>query len=183
MIQWCWQFDLWFLCFSKNSLYIWKFSVHALLKPSSKDFEYCLIGMWNEYSCAYFEHSLAFSFFEIEMKNDLFQFWTIFLTFQKIFIFKWAKKTPLGQLIFIFRSSDHVYAIYSPNKTLLYLHCSFCYYYAFILVSAVIDDLIVSVTDHIMLNTFSDMVVIKYFLNEDFWNFQMVWDLSFGGIY
>ena len=26
--------------FSKSSLYIWKFSVHVLLKPSLKDFEY-----------------------------------------------------------------------------------------------------------------------------------------------
>ena len=26
--------------FSKSSLYIWKFLVHALLKPSLKDFEY-----------------------------------------------------------------------------------------------------------------------------------------------
>ena len=26
--------------FSKTSLYIWKFSVHILLKPSLKDFEY-----------------------------------------------------------------------------------------------------------------------------------------------
>ena len=28
--------------FSKASLYIWKFSVHVLLKPSLKDFEYDL---------------------------------------------------------------------------------------------------------------------------------------------
>ena len=27
--------------FSKSSLYIWKFSVHILLKPSFKDFEHC----------------------------------------------------------------------------------------------------------------------------------------------
>ena len=26
--------------FSKSSLYIWKFSVHVLLKPSLKDFEH-----------------------------------------------------------------------------------------------------------------------------------------------
>ena len=28
--------------FSKSSLYIWKFSVHVLLKPNSKDFEHYL---------------------------------------------------------------------------------------------------------------------------------------------
>ena len=31
--------------FSKSSLYIWKFSVHMLLKPSLKDFEHCLANM------------------------------------------------------------------------------------------------------------------------------------------
>ena len=31
--------------FSKSSLYIWKFSVHALLKPSLKDFEHYFAGM------------------------------------------------------------------------------------------------------------------------------------------
>ena len=31
--------------FSKSSLYIWKFSVHVLLKPGLKDFEHCLASM------------------------------------------------------------------------------------------------------------------------------------------
>ena len=31
--------------FSKSSLYIWKFSVHVLLKPSLKDFEHKLASM------------------------------------------------------------------------------------------------------------------------------------------
>ena len=31
--------------FSKSSLYIWKFSVHILLKPVLKDFEHYLAGM------------------------------------------------------------------------------------------------------------------------------------------
>ena len=31
--------------FSKSSLYIWKFSVHVLLKPSLKDFEHYLASM------------------------------------------------------------------------------------------------------------------------------------------
>ena len=31
--------------FSKSNLYIWKFSVHVLLKPSLKDFEHCLASM------------------------------------------------------------------------------------------------------------------------------------------
>ena len=38
--------------FSKSSLYIWKFLVHVLLKPSLKDLEYYLVSMWHECSCA-----------------------------------------------------------------------------------------------------------------------------------
>ena len=38
--------------FSKFSLYIWKFSVQILLKPSLKNFKDYLASMWNEDSCA-----------------------------------------------------------------------------------------------------------------------------------
>ena len=41
----CWQFDLWSSASSKPSLYIWKFSVHRLLKTSLKDFEHILPSM------------------------------------------------------------------------------------------------------------------------------------------
>ena len=37
--------------FSKSSLYIWKFSVHVLLKPHLKDFEHYLASMWSEINC------------------------------------------------------------------------------------------------------------------------------------
>ena len=40
-----------FSAFSKSSLYIWKFSVHILLKPSLKDFEHSLASMWKERNC------------------------------------------------------------------------------------------------------------------------------------
>ena len=36
----CQQFDLWFICLSKSSLNIWKFSVHVLLKPDLENFEH-----------------------------------------------------------------------------------------------------------------------------------------------
>ena len=35
--------------FSKSSLYIWKFTVHILLKLSLNDFEYYFANMWNVY--------------------------------------------------------------------------------------------------------------------------------------
>ena len=39
--------------FSKSqSLYIWKFLVHVLLKPSLKDLEHYFGSMWNECNCA-----------------------------------------------------------------------------------------------------------------------------------
>ena len=34
--------------FSKPSLYIWKFLVHVLLKPSLMDFEYCFASVGDE---------------------------------------------------------------------------------------------------------------------------------------
>ena len=36
---------------SKSSLYIWKFTVHVLLKPSLKGFEHNLASMWHECNC------------------------------------------------------------------------------------------------------------------------------------
>ena len=46
-----WQFDIWFFCLFKFSLYILKILVHILLRPSLKDFEHNLASMWNEYNC------------------------------------------------------------------------------------------------------------------------------------
>ena len=37
--------------FSKPSLYIWKFFIQVLLKPSLKYFEHNLASMWNERNC------------------------------------------------------------------------------------------------------------------------------------
>ena len=37
--------------FSKPSLYIWKFSVHIVMKPSLEDFEHDIARMWNECNC------------------------------------------------------------------------------------------------------------------------------------
>ena len=45
--------------YSKSSLYIWKFSVHVLLKSSLKDFQQYLANIGNKYNCGLFEHSLA----------------------------------------------------------------------------------------------------------------------------
>ena len=51
--------------FSKSSLYIWKFLVHLLVKPSLRDVEHYLASMWKEHSCVVFKHSLTLFFFEV----------------------------------------------------------------------------------------------------------------------
>ena len=61
----CWQFDLCSSAFSKSSLYIWKFSVHILLKPSLKDFEGYLPSVWSEANCA-----VVWAFFGIAFPWD-----------------------------------------------------------------------------------------------------------------
>ena len=45
-----------FSAFPKPRLYIWKFSVHILLKPSRKDFEHYLANMWNKNTCGVVWH-------------------------------------------------------------------------------------------------------------------------------
>ena len=59
--------------FSKWNLNIWKFVVHALLKPDLKNFEDHFASVWNECN-----HALLWTFFCIvllwdRMKTDLFQ--------------------------------------------------------------------------------------------------------------
>ena len=57
--------------FSKSRLYIWKLSVHVLLKPSLKDFEHYLASMWNESSCM-----IVWIFFGIELLWNWNENWT-----------------------------------------------------------------------------------------------------------
>ena len=56
--------------FSKSSLYIWKFSIHVLLKPSLKDFEHNLTNMWNEDNC-----TVVWTFFGIAFLWDWNENW------------------------------------------------------------------------------------------------------------
>ena len=59
--------------FSKTNLNIWKFTVHVLLKPHLENFKHYLLTCEMSTIVQYFEHSLAFPFFGIGMKTDLFQ--------------------------------------------------------------------------------------------------------------
>ena len=70
IIQWCWQFDLWFLCLSKSTLNIWKFMVHVLLKPGLENFENYFISVWDEYNCV-----VVWTFFGIAFLWDWNENW------------------------------------------------------------------------------------------------------------
>ena len=59
-----------FSAFSKPSLYIWKFLVHILLKPSLKDFEHYVASVWNEHNCA-----VVWTFFGIALLWDWNENW------------------------------------------------------------------------------------------------------------
>ena len=56
--------------FSKSSLYIWKFSIHILLKPSLKNFEHYLASVWNELNCV-----VVWTFFGIALLWDWNENW------------------------------------------------------------------------------------------------------------
>ena len=56
----------------KPSLYIWKFSLHVLLKPGLKDFEHSLASMWDKSNCTVVWTFFALPFFGFGMKTDLF---------------------------------------------------------------------------------------------------------------
>ena len=56
--------------FSKSSWYIWKFSVHTLLKPGLKDFEHYFASTWNECSCV-----VIWTFFDIALLWDWNENW------------------------------------------------------------------------------------------------------------
>ena len=57
--------------FFKYSLYICKFLVHVLLKPSLKNFEDYLASMWNERSC-----TVVWTLFGIALFWDWIESWT-----------------------------------------------------------------------------------------------------------
>ena len=56
--------------FSESSLYIWKFLIHILQKPSLKDFEHNLTSMWNEHNCM-----VVWTFFGIALLWDWNESW------------------------------------------------------------------------------------------------------------
>ena len=55
--------------FSKFSLYIWKFSVHVLLKSSLKNLNISILTSKKSVIFQYFEHSLALPLFGAGIKN------------------------------------------------------------------------------------------------------------------
>ena len=70
--------------FSKNSLNIWKFMVHVLLKPSLENFEHYFTRMWDECNCA-----VVWTFFGIAFLWDIIRYFTLLLKLRSPHIFSW----------------------------------------------------------------------------------------------
>ena len=60
----------WFLCLSKTSLNIWKFTVHILSKPGLENFKHQFISVWDESNCA-----VVWAFFGIAFLWDWNENW------------------------------------------------------------------------------------------------------------
>ena len=71
--------------FSKSSLFIWKFSVHVLLKPSLKDFEHNLTSIWNQCNCL-----VVWTFFGIALLWDWNENWPFPVLWPLLSFFKFA---------------------------------------------------------------------------------------------
>ena len=68
--KWMLAIYLWFLCLSKSSLNISKFSVHVLLKPSLENFEHYFACEWDESNC-----EVVWTFFGIAFLWDWNENW------------------------------------------------------------------------------------------------------------
>ena len=100
--------------FSKSSLYIWKFLVHILLKPSLEDLEHYFASLCNECNCSL--NSLWNSFFDIGIKTDLFQSCGHWWTFQICWCIECITVTASS-----FRIWNSSVGIPSPSLTLFLL--------------------------------------------------------------
>ena len=66
----CWQFISGSSAFPKTSLNIWKFTIHVLLKPGLKNFDYYFASMWDKCNCA-----VVWVFFDIAFLLDWNENW------------------------------------------------------------------------------------------------------------
>ena len=82
--------------FSKSSFYIWKFSVHVLLKPNLKDFEHYLASMWNQQNCI-----VVWTFFGIAFLWDEKYWFTDFISFYLCAFFSFLPFFPSFFLLFL----------------------------------------------------------------------------------
>ena len=81
--------------FSKSSLYIWKFLVHILLKPSLENFEHYFASMWDECNC-----TVVWAFFGIALLCDWNENWPfpilwLLLSFPNLLAY-WVQHHLLG---------------------------------------------------------------------------------------
>ena len=83
--------------FPNSSLYIWKFSVHVLLKPNLKDCEHYLASIWNEHNCTEIWTYFGIAFLWVWNENWPFLVLWPLLSFPKFFWhIKCSTLTPLS---------------------------------------------------------------------------------------
>ena len=75
LLLFLWSNRYWYLiscssAFSKSSLYIWKFSIHVLLKPGLDNLEHYFASIWNECNCA-----VVWAFFSVALPWDWNENW------------------------------------------------------------------------------------------------------------
>ena len=70
--------------FSKSNLNIWKFTIHALLKPGLENFEHYFANMWDEYNCA-----VVWTFFGIAFLWDWDENWPFPVLWPQVRLFCW----------------------------------------------------------------------------------------------
>ena len=118
--------------FSKFSLYIWKFLVHVLLKPSLRDFEHNVGSMWNECNCAVVWTFFGIAFLWDRNENWSFQFcghcW-IFQICQHVECSSftgssfriWNSSTGIPKALYLYKLW---YSFFSPKSTLKTARCN-----------------------------------------------------------
>ena len=83
----CWQFDIWFLCFSNPSLSIWKFSIHLLLKSSLEKFQHYFTNIWDDYNCVVVWTFFGIAFLWDQNENWPFPVLWLLLSFPNLLVY------------------------------------------------------------------------------------------------
>ena len=113
--------------FSKPTLYIWKFSIHILLKPTLKDFEHNLTSMWNEHNCPVAWIFFITTRFSPQQGCDPWRGWILYAKAKnylndKVYIFKFQRHSVLLHMNWWYQYKPIIFYLF---KKCTFLHLSF----------------------------------------------------------